>query len=398
MDINVINLRSLLSQNEDYIDKNSKEYLSLITKPFSDLHFILDRKTKTSHPIFLIETGGTEEEFARIYSDYAEPFYLLTSGENNSLAASMEILTFLEAKSLKGEIIHGSIEDVSQRVYEIAKIEESLQSFKNVNLGVIGKPSNWLIASNVDHQFIQNKVGLNLIDIHTDELIREINQHDMGEIANLDEFKKLAKNDDILTGALEIYGALKRLIKKYRLNGLTIRCFDLLELFHNTSCLALAMLNQEGIIATCEGDVPSLLTMFIVKSLTQQSSFQANPCRIDTSVNEMVLAHCTVPLDMCQKYVFDTHFESGLGIGVKGELYQKTITLIKFSSSLERIILMKGTIVNNLSEARLCRTQIKVKFDEKLDIFLTHPIGNHEIIVYGDFVSLFSHFFSRINR
>ncbi|MFA5283492.1 MAG: hypothetical protein WC366_03180 [Bacilli bacterium] len=398
MDIKIINLRSLLSQNEKYIDERSKEYLSSITKSFSDLHFIIDKRTKTSHPIFLIETGGTEEEFASIHAEYEEPFYLLTSGENNSLAASMEILSFLEAKSLKGEIIHGSLKDVSQRISEIAKIEESLESLKNVNLGVIGKPSNWLIASNVDHQFIKNKIGVDLIDISTDELIGEINRHETGEIADLNAFMKLAKNGEVLTGALEIYGALKRIVGKYRLDGFTIRCFDLLNLFRNTSCLALAMLNQEGIVATCEGDVPALLTMFITKSLTQQSSFQANPSRIDTSANEMILAHCTVPLDMCHKYIFDTHFESGLGIGVKGELHQGIITLIKFSSSLERIILMKGTIIDNLSEARLCRTQIKVKFNEKLDIFLTHPIGNHEIIVYGDFTSIFSHFFSRINR
>lgn len=398
MDIKIINLQSILSRNEKYIDEKSKEYLSSIEKSFSDWHFIIDKRTKASHPMFLIETGGTEEEFARIYTEYEEPFYLLTSGENNSLAASMEILTFLEAKSLKGEIIHGSLKDVSQRIYEIAKIEESLESLKNVNLGMIGEPSNWLIASNVDHQFIKNKIGINLIDITTDELIDEINRHETGEIADLDSFKKLAKDGEVLTGALEIYGALKRIVGKYRLNGFTIRCFDLLGLFRNTSCLALAMLNQEGIVATCEGDVPAMLTMFIAKSLTQQSSFQANPSRIDTSANEMILAHCTVPLDMCQRYAFDTHFESGLGIGVKGELHKGVITLVKFSSSLERIILMKGMIVDNPSEARLCRTQIRVKFDEKLDIFLTHPIGNHEIIVYGDFTSIFSHFFSRINR
>ena len=56
--------------------------------------------------------------------------------------------------------------------------------------------------------------------------------------------------------ALRIYSALKALVVKYKLDGLTVRCFDLLSTIHSTSCIALALLNNEGIIAACEGDVP----------------------------------------------------------------------------------------------------------------------------------------------
>ncbi len=380
--------------SEDYIDKSSKSYLQKISKREPSLHFNIDKKSR-DNVIFLIETGGTEEEFKKIYKNYQEPYYLLTSGENNSLAASLEILTFLSSHHLKGEIIHGGLDEVASKLVDISTVEECLVSLKKDTLGVIGKPSDWLIASDVDYLLIKKKIGVQLIDITTKELIEEVNA--VKEIKDFDKFSSFSKNKDVLTGALKIYTALKSLVRKYHLAGLTIRCFDLLGIFHNTSCLALAMLNQEGITATCEGDIPSLLTMHIARKLVGESSFQANPSRIYPSLQEMVLAHCTIPLDMCSSFKFDTHFESGLGIGIKGELKKSEITLVKFSPSLDRAIILSGKIIDNLSETRLCRTQIKVKFSSPIDVFLSNPIGNHEIILYGNYAKVFHLFLLRIN-
>lgn len=72
-----------------------------------------------------------------------------------------------------------------------------------------------------------------------------------------------------------MYGALKRLIKKYDLNAVTVRCFDLLKAVHTTGCLALAILNAEGIPAACEGDQKSLISMVILNALTGGSGFMA---------------------------------------------------------------------------------------------------------------------------
>ena len=66
-----------------------------------------------SHPLSLIyvRTGGTEGIFLRLLPMLLEksrqPFYLLTSGKSNSLAASMEILSYLRQKGIPGEILHG---------------------------------------------------------------------------------------------------------------------------------------------------------------------------------------------------------------------------------------------------------------------------------------------------
>ena len=192
-------------------------------------------------------------------------------------------------------------------------------------------------------------------------------------------------SSEVIKGALEIYSGLKRIINKYNLQGFTLRCFDLLEEYKNTSCLAFALLNEEGIIASCEGDVPALLTMVLVKAVTNSSSFMANPSRIDLKDSNVLFAHCTVPLNMCKKYELMTHFESGLGIGIRGELDLGKVTICKIAPNLKDFLCVNGDIKENLTLNNYCRTQILVNMErEGLFDFIKEIFGNHVIISYGD--------------
>ena len=88
-------------------------------------------------------------------------------------------------------------------------------------LGVVGLPSDWLIASGVDYEMIQRQLHIELVDIPIEE-VTSLGQVDKGE-----------------AGAVQIYGRLKQLVSRYGLSGLTLRCFDLLSTVGNTGCLAL---------------------------------------------------------------------------------------------------------------------------------------------------------------
>ena len=224
---------------------------------------------------------------------------------------------------------------------------------------------------------------------------------DLKHINHSNELIAKADNQEDLEMALVIYNALKKLVKKYNLNGLTIRCFDILKKYKQTACLALAMLNEEGITAGCEGDVPSLVTMHIVNSLTNRSSFMANPSKFNYEDNSIMLAHCTVPLNMVTSYKLTTHFESGLGIGVKGELPEGRITLCKIAPdyTLDNTLCIPATLKENLALEGYCRTQISVALGEEglLEI-LKASFGNHVIVSYGDVYQDFLPLLSLLRR
>jgi len=158
----------------------------------------------------------------------------------------------------------------------------------------------------------------------------------------------------------------------------------------NTGCLALAKLNAEGFVAGCEGDVPAMLSMMIARSLTGVSGFQANPSTINPEMGEMLFAHCTIPLNMVERYELDTHFESGIGIGIRGYMASGAVTIFKVSGDLSRSFIAEGELIRNQAKADLCRTQQVIQLAEKsqTSYFLTEPIGNHHIIIPGRFQAL----------
>ena len=336
--------------------------------------------------LIYVRTGGTEGIFRRILPELqarsSRPFYLLTSGKSNSLAASMEILSYLQQHDIKGEIIHGSTDYIAQRINVLERIETAIKQLQGTRLGIIGEPSDWLISSHADKAQVREQLGIELIDIPIQALLEAIEKKDEGAMDTLSE---RAEIQQALPGAQRIYEALKDIIGDYRLNGFTLRCFDLLTAVKNTGCLALAKLNAEGYVAGCEGDVPAMLSMMIVRSLLGISGFQANPSSINPETGEMVFAHCTIPLDMVEKYEYDTHFESGIGVGIRGFMKEGPVTIFKVSGDLSRHFVAEGHLVNNQSKPDLCRTQQVIKLYDKSQTgyFLKNPIGNHHIIVPG---------------
>lgn len=330
-----------------------------------------------SHALNLIyvRTGGTEGIFLRLLPELLakskRPFYLLTSGKSNSLAASMEILSYLQQHNLSGEILHGNADYIARRISVLEKTGKAIRWMSSKRLGIIGKPSDWLISSQADYDVVRQRLGIELVDIPMQELL------------------------DAYAG--DIYEALKTLINRHRLQGFTLRCFDLLTAVKDTGCMALAKLNAEGYVAGCEGDVPAMLSMMMVRSLTGVSGFQANPASIDPETGEMLFAHCTIPLDMVERYELDTHFESGIGTGIRGYMKEGPVTVFKVSGDLSRHFIAEGQLVRNQSKPDLCRTQQVIQLSDKrqASYFLTEPIGNHHIIMPGHQAQLLEALFLR---
>ncbi|MBO6031517.1 MAG: hypothetical protein J6Q22_08590 [Prevotella sp.] len=325
--------------------------------------------------LIYVRTGGTEGLFKQLLpelqSKSSRPFYLLTSGKSNSLAASMEILSYLRQHGINGEIIHGSAAYITQRIKLLDTIEQACRRLQGARLGVIGEPSDWLISSHTDKMVIMERLGIRLVDIPMQTL--------------LDKFSDCLTMIPAMAGAERIYNALKEIVDMYRLSGFTLRCFDLLTAVKNTGCLALAKLNSEGYVAGCEGDVPAMLSMMIVRSLLGISGFQANPSNINPETGEMLFAHCTIPFDMVERYEYDTHFESGIGVGVRGYMKEGPVTIFKLAGDLSRYFVAEGTLVRNQAKPDLCRTQQVIQLSDKCQTayFMTNPIGNHHIIMPG---------------
>ncbi len=391
-----IGIISLVSEvhSADFIEKTTGPILNKL-KTYFDIKEI--KETEIPHvdvPVVFVKTGGTENKFiqmAELFRKAGKPVTLLSCDCNNSLPASLEILSWSNLNGFKNSaIIHGPVEtmkvELNKRINDIKLIEE----LKKTKIGVIGKPSDWLIASQVDYEKVKERWGVSIIDIKIEELledIRNISQESidalLSEYSNPSLFKGIKAED--IEKALRIYLGLKKMISTHQLTAFTLRCFDLLEPLASTGCLALALLNDEGIPAGCEGDIPSLFTMLINNLITGTASFMSNPSKIQDGI--ITFAHCTVPLSIVDSFTYQTHFETGIGVGIAGTFNEGWVTMSKIGgSALDNYYVDEGLSKQKPFMGNLCRTQITIKPNKDMGYFLNNPLGNHHIITRGKYM------------
>lgn len=395
MSLGIFYIKAQNNNNDPNFDKLSLTFLQEISQSLGDELYIADQETFVAQHthVFFVASGGSEQEFARIYRSIEGPYYLLTRPTHNSLAAAMEILAFLQENGQKGEIIHGSSESIGKKLAQISKVNEVKEKIKSFRLGTTGE-SSWLIASKVSAEVMKNTSGMDLVNISMAELLSEITKNSYEDNQYTEEIKRHSYSLGEIERSLGVYGAIRRIVDRYSLNGITVRCFDILQPACISGCLALAILNAEGIHAACEGDGRSLVSMTVLSELTGKPVFMANPARLFPDQNEMIFAHCVLPLNMPDQYSLTTHFESGLGISIAADLPLGACTVFKCKESFKEYFVQSGEIIDNLHEGCMCRTQIRVRLKEQMSYFLTQPIANHHMICIGDHKELIDRFFS----
>jgi L-fucose isomerase-like protein len=347
-------------------------------------------------PVIMIQSGGVEEKFKRIYQQFPSPYFLLAGCLHNALPAALEIKEYLKRRGEQVEILHGSAKWIAQRLKLISKAIEVKKTCRQYRVGVLGKPSDWLIASGADYNTIRKKLGMKIYDIPLEEMIRHIDLVKDSDIPDNLNIIPTGFNQQVIEQSLRIYRGLKNLVQEYNFSAITVRCFELLNFYKNTGCLALSLLNREGIVAGCEGDVPALVSMIIAHQLTDEPVFMANPACITQEKNEIVFAHCTIPIDMCESYEWKSHFESGLGIAIRGKVKKGPVTLFKLNGTVDRYFLSEGELIKNIESPNLCRSQLQIVLKEPVASFLEKSIANHHLICKGWHRGKFEEFLSLV--
>lgn len=394
MVINLITFASILHKQTSV--RSSHEILLTELEKYFTVNFIdyqhIDRIKSHEFCILFIATGGVERLVIQHFEQLPHPTVLLADGMQNSLAAALEISSWLRTRGMKSEILHGDLSNIVKRIFVLAGNFRAQQNLRNNRIGVVGAPSNWLIASNVDYLLARQRWGVEYVDIPLERIYQyyeQTNDEEVGEASAQLAEKALAcregSPEDMLK-AMRLYRALKRVTEEEKLQALTLSCFRLIKHTDTTGCLALALLNDEGIPAGCEGDLQSVFTLLAAKAVTGKTGFMANPSMIKAANNELVLAHCTVGLKQTEQYILRSHFETESGIGIQGILPTGDVTLLKCGGEcLDEYYLTTGTLTENTNYINMCRTQVRVRLNSSVGYFLRNPLGNHHILLQGNY-------------
>jgi L-fucose isomerase-like protein len=385
-----------------------EEELESIVRDYADALEMIGGARRTTEilptdraPIYLlVVTGGSERVILEWWSQREksfadEPLWLIAHSGNNSLPAALEVLARLQQDGAQGRVFYLSgpeDEHGLKAIAEAAHDVEVRRSLHAARIGLVGAPSDWLVASMPDASTIRATWGPTVVAIDMEEVVDAI-----GAVADEDLEAHLSSFIDHATEVLEptfsdlreatrLYLVLKKVVTDHRLDALTVRCFDFVQHQRSTGCLGLAQLTDEGVIAGCEGDLVSTIGLLWAHRLLGVTPWMANPVQLEPGSNTLWMAHCTVPRTLVERYRLRSHFESGLGVGIQGTLPAGPVSLLRIGGKkLNRLWLAEGEMLRSGDAENLCRTQAEIQLTSGGNVtdLLRAPLGNHLVLVPG---------------
>ena len=208
--------------------------------------------------------------------------------------------------------------------------------------------------------------------------------------------------DEILKSS-RVYFAMKKLMEDERAQAITITClggFPINEMGY--PCIGFSKLNDQGLVAACEADMESTLTMLIFRYAFGVPGFISDPV-FDTSTNTLSHAHCVSARKMdgpdgpSAPYAIRNHLEDYKGAVLQVDMrVGQPITCAKLVN-LDTMLISTGTIVDTPDVDRGCRTKIATKVADARALLdnwgggVVPPDASivtklHRVIFYGDHI------------
>ncbi|HDH06989.1 MAG TPA: hypothetical protein ENF87_01335 [Thermoproteales archaeon] len=259
-----------------------------------------------------------------------------------------------------------------------------------------GLPSYSTVGGGWDLEKARRKFGIEFTFVSNENLLNEFRTIDRREVEEL--FRKLVKHADVvkvddenIVKALRLYVAMKNFIERVGANMLTITCAE--EIFYKnnvTPCLPLVLFKDEGLPASCEGDVSALLAMSFLMYLSGKPAFMGNLWYLDEK-GVFRLSHDVFPLKFCDgecRYELHDFHDKGYGVTTYVEVEKNSeITLARMHFDFNRILVFKATILES-HQGIACRQSLDIKVENstKLEKYLLE-YGHHFSAIPGDYVN-----------
>jgi hypothetical protein len=198
----------------------------------------------------------------------------------------------------------------------------------------------------------------------------------------------LMTDREYVANAFLLYRVFKDLMQEHNAPAFTIRdCMTkILPIAQTTPCLALSLLNDEGLMAFCESDFVVIPAGILLRCISGRPVFLHNSTFPHQGI--CTCAHCSAPRRMNGKHYEPvkvmTHYESEYGAAPKVELPEGLqVTFIDPQYSTGRWLGFTGVVKSN-PFYEICRTQHDVAIQGDWRKLLNEVRDSHWMMAYGD--------------
>ena len=169
---------------------------------------------------------------------------------------------------LKPHVVHLLTKEFAQNLKDIAAICRVVNGMKRFTIGCLGARTTAFKTVRFDEVCLE-KYGITVESFDLSEVfhkVDELNDNDeevLAKIERLINYTNFSKvpNERIITLA-KFSVVIDHYIEEYHLDAITLRCWNEMETYYRVCpCVLLSELNDRGIVASCEIDLCSAITM-----------------------------------------------------------------------------------------------------------------------------------------
>lgn len=178
---------------------------------------------------------------------------------------------------MKPHVVHPLSDAFAQNLKDFAAVCRVVNGMKRFNVGCIGARTTAFKTVRFDEITLQ-KYGINVESFDLSELFHKVSQkadEDPAVTAKLERLKEYTDCSRVpeknMMALAKVSVVLDEYIREYHLDALTLRCWnEMEEVLRICPCVLLSELNDRGIVASCEIDLCSALTMRAMNLASQE--------------------------------------------------------------------------------------------------------------------------------
>ena len=198
-------------------------------------------------------------------------------------------------------------------------------------------------------------------------------------------------DDEAMQKATQLHAAIQAIASERGAVAVTTHCGTIRNAAGAVPCVALMLLQDEGIPAACQGDIDALLTMILFKRVAGAVSFMGGGFLEN---GRLTVSHCVLSRWMAgadaplQPYYLATYHDRFNSPTVHTDLARGLpVTIARLTCNLEGLLLSTGTLAETRDVRGRCRNTLAIDAPDPARL-LAQVRGhqNHLVVALGDHI------------
>jgi L-fucose isomerase-like protein len=277
----------------------------------------------------------------------------------------------------------------------------AVRGLRYSTIGLVGYTSMGIYPGTFDHVLMRYIIGPEIEQMDSYTVIHRAQNLSTGEIdaavAKLRGAGVLRSDvtPELLCKTASIYGALKQIAREKKWEAFNVKCqYEFSKEFGAVPCVPLSLLADEGLVSSCEGDIPCTVTMLLLHYLSGKTVTYGDALTHEGNVLKFsACGFLPFSMGMGNRDLRCFTFPGFSGIHTSFVMSPDRVTFARLVEDIGTYHLLYGTGQGQETQLRDgCMPALDVKLDGNLADFVKEYAGQHYALCFGDYTRELEHY------